>query len=90
MGSMLRAPLARSLAMEGTFNYVIPGSTQTINLDGKGASTNFSPGAWNVGVNIVYYPAGRSRRGLASPYRPLFEVADNGSMIRRLSKVPTP
>jgi hypothetical protein len=90
VGSMLRAPLARSLAMEGTFNYVIPGSTQTINLDGKGASTNFSPGAWNVCVNIVYYPAGRSRRGLASPYRPLFEVADNGSMIRRLSKVPTP
>ncbi|RLS77685.1 MAG: hypothetical protein DWI03_05880 [Planctomycetota bacterium] len=90
VGSLLRAPLARSLAMEGTFNYVIPGSTQTINLDGRGGSTSFSPGAWNVGVNIVYYPAGRSRRGLASPYRPLFEVADNGSMIRRLSKVPTP
>jgi hypothetical protein len=90
VGSLLRAPLARSLAMEGTFTYVIPGSTQTINLDGTGGSTSFSPGAWNLGVNLVYYPAGRSRRGLASPYRPLFEVADNGSMIRRLSKVPTP
>ena len=35
-------------------------------------------------MNLVYYPAGRSRRSLASPYRQLFDVADNGSMIRSL------
>jgi hypothetical protein len=39
-------------------------------------------------VNVVYYPAGRSRRSLASPYRPLFEVADNGSLIRTLTASP--
>jgi hypothetical protein len=83
VGSLLRAPLSRSLAMEGTFTYLIPGQTRTVDVTGSGVTTNFSPAAWNVGVNLVWYPAGRSRRGLASPYRPLFEVADNGSMIRQ-------
>ena len=83
VGSLLRAPLSRSLAMEGTFTYLIPGQTRSIDITGSGVTTNFSPAAWNVGLNLVWYPAGRSRRGLASPYRPLFEVADNGSMIRQ-------
>ena len=68
--------------MEGTFTYLIPGQTRSVDVTGTGVTTNFSPAAWNVGLNLVWYPAGRSRRGLASPYRPLFEVADNGSMIR--------
>jgi hypothetical protein len=85
VGTLLRAPLARSFAMEGTFTYLIPGQTRSIVINDSGATSNFSPAAWNVGVNLVYYPAGRSRRGLASPYRPLFEVADNGSMIREFS-----
>jgi hypothetical protein len=85
IGSSLRAPLARSFAMEGTFTYVIPNRSQVINLDGAGPASSFSPSAWNLGVNIVYYPAGRSRRSLASPYRPLFDVADNGNMIRTIS-----
>ncbi len=84
IGSLLRAPLHRSLAMEGTFTYVIPGRKQVINIDGRGDASSFSPAAWNVGLNLVWYPAGRSRRSLASPYRPLFEVADNGSMIRSI------
>ena len=83
VGSLLRAPLSRSLAMEGTFTYLIPGQTRTIDISGAGMTSNFSPAAWNLGLNIVWYPAGRSRRSLASPYRPLFEVADNGSMIRQ-------
>lgn len=85
VGTLLRAPLARSFAMEGTFTYLIPGQTRSIDITDTGVTTNFSPAAWNIGLNLVYYPAGRSRRGLASPYRPLFEVADNGSMIREFS-----
>ena len=84
IGTLIRAPMHRSLALEGTFTYVIPGRTQTINFDGQGAATSFSPAAWNVSVNVVWYPAGRSRRSLSSPYRPLFDVADNGSMIRSI------
>jgi hypothetical protein len=83
VGTLLRAPLGRTFAMEGTFTYLIPGQTRSVVIDSAGATTsNFSPAAWNLGLNLVYYPAGRSRRSLASPYRPLFEVADNGSMIR--------
>ena len=84
IGSLVRAPMGRSLALEGTFTYVIPGKTQTIDILPGGAVSQFSPAAWNLGVNVVFYPAGRSRRSLASPYRPLFDVADNGSMIRTL------
>jgi hypothetical protein len=85
VGSMIRAPLSRPLAIEGTFTYIIPGRSQTIDIARNGSLQHFSPAAWNLGINIVWYPAGRSRRGLASPYRPLFEVADNGSMIRSIT-----
>jgi hypothetical protein len=88
IGTLVRAPMGRSLALEGTFTYVIPGKTQTIDILPGGAVSQFSPAAWNLGVNVVYYPAGRSRRSLASPYRPLFEVADNGSMIRTIGPTP--
>ena len=88
IGTLVRAPMGRALALEGTFTYLIPGKTQTIDILPGGATSQFSPAAWNLGVNLVYYPAGRSRRSLASPYRPLFEVADNGSMIRTLTASP--
>ena len=86
VGSFVRAPMARSWSLEGTFNYIIPGSSRVIDVDGAGTTLRVSPDAWNVGVNVVFSPAGRSRRGLASPYRPLFEVADNGSMIRTIGQ----
>lgn len=86
VGSLLRAPMTRSLALEGTFAYLMPGSAQTkvLNTAGGPISTTFTPMAWNLGINLVYYPRGRSRRSLASPYRPLFDVADNGTMIQGL------
>ena len=89
IGSQIRAPMSRSLAMEGTFTYLLPDKSQTIQL-GPATSVTFAPSAWNLSVNLVWYPAGRARRSLASPYRPLFDVADNGSMIRAISRLPTP
>jgi hypothetical protein len=85
IGSSIRAPMNRSFAIDGTFTYVLSGPSRTYELD-PGTTVTTAPSAWNVSVNLVYYPAGRSRRSLASPYRPLFEVADNGSMIRALSR----
>jgi hypothetical protein len=90
VGSSMRAPLSRSWALEGTFTYVIPKDDKEIVIDDAGTTLAFSPAAWNVGVNLVYYPAARARRSLASPYRPLFDVADNGSMIRKIRALPTP
>ncbi|MFM8634268.1 MAG: DUF6666 family protein [Planctomycetia bacterium] len=85
VGSSLRAPMSKSLALEGTFTYLIPGRSEVYQLS-PGTSITSSPSAWNVSLNIVYYPARRARRSLASPYRPLFDVADNGSMIRTLGR----
>ncbi|MFM7108604.1 MAG: DUF6666 family protein [Planctomycetaceae bacterium] len=87
VGSIVRAPMSRSWGLEGFFTYVIPGNSQTVNYDGQGTTSTYAPAAWNVGVNVVFHPGGRSRRSLASPYRPLFDVADNGTMIRRLGVV---
>ena len=89
VGSILRAPMTRSLALEGTFAYLMPGDTQTRAVSTGGfapldTAATFTPMAWNLGLNLVYYPRGRSRRSLASPYRPLFDVADNGTMISGL------
>jgi len=83
-GSSLRAPMSRSLALEGTFTYLVPKQSKTATLDNIGLISTYSPAAWNLSANLVYYPARRSRRSLASPYRPLFDVADNGSLIRSL------
>ncbi len=100
IGSLLRAPMTRSLALEGNFAYLMPGqrrsasSSEVFNNVTPGTaydvditnqtSTSFTPMAWNLSINLVYYPRGRSRRSLASPYRPLFDVADNGTMISGL------
>ncbi len=84
VGSILRAPMTRSLALEGTFAYLMPGESKDVNDYYKSLTGNFTPMAWNLGINLVYYPRGRSRRSLASPYRPLFDVADNGTMITGL------
>ena len=85
-GSSVRAPMTKSFAMEGMFTYLVPKASQTVPLDDFGSVSTFSPAAWNVSVNLVYYPACRSRRSLASPYRPLFDVADNGSLIRSVER----
>ncbi|MEI8368161.1 MAG: DUF6666 family protein [Planctomycetia bacterium] len=83
-GMLVRAPMSRSLALEGTFTYLIPSTTNTVPLP-NGGSLTYAEQAWNVSTNLVWYPACRARRSLASPYRPLFEVADNGSMIGTVS-----
>ena len=83
IGSSLRAPMTRSLSLEGNFAYLMPGKRQATRFPVRTGGT-FTPMAWNFGINLVYYPRGRSRRSLASPYRPLFDVADNGTMITSL------
>jgi hypothetical protein len=84
IGALVRTPLHPSLAVESTFTYIIPNRNHEVTLGPPGDQSTFAPSAWNLGINLVWYPANRSRRSLASPYRPLFEVADNGSMIRAL------
>ncbi|NBX31031.1 hypothetical protein EBR04_11425, partial [bacterium] len=54
VGSSMRAPMSRSLALEGTFTYLIPKQTEQATIDEIGTSATFGPAAWNVSVNLVY------------------------------------
>ncbi len=87
IGSTLRAPMSRSLGLEGTFAYLMPGRSENVQVTNQTGTfdATFTPMAWNLGINLVYYPAGRSRRSLSSPYRPLFDVADNGTMMQAIA-----
>jgi len=91
IGSTLRAPMSRSLGLEGTFAYLMPGRSENVQVTNQQGTfdATFTPMAWNLGINLVYYPAGRSRRSLSSPYRPLFDVADNGTMMQAIADLST-
>jgi hypothetical protein len=56
------------------FNYLAPQTDTT--------ETGQFPEAWNIGINLVWYvcPQGAFKAG-GSRYRPLFNVADNGTLI---------
>ncbi len=72
VGVDFRAPIANCWAFEGGFNYLMP----------EGSDENHSDASdetWNIALNLVWYP-GCTAKG-CSPYRPLFNVADNGSLM---------
>ena len=69
VGADFFVPLTESWSLQPAFTYLIP--------DGSGARDE----AWNVGINLVWHWKGQARACHSSPYRPLFNVADNGYMI---------
>jgi hypothetical protein len=73
IGADSRLPLRNGWAVESRFSYLIP-DEQT----GAGGSENE---AWNIGINLAWYPGSLSCGSCRRYHRPLFEVADNGSMI---------
>ncbi|MFO7901880.1 MAG: DUF6666 family protein [Pirellulaceae bacterium] len=76
IGTDFKLPLTDSLALQSGFTYLIPkdGSRQNAHLQE----------AWNVGLTLVWYPGTRKAYG-NDYFRPLFNVADNGSFIVRPS-----
>jgi hypothetical protein len=73
VGADFRLPISCSWAVESGFNYLIANNDDLEN--------NHSNESWNIGVNLVWYPGGTAACG--SAYRPLFNVADNGSFMVR-------
>ncbi len=72
-GGDASVPLTDSLALNTNFNYLIP------DLDaGRAAS---AAETWNVAVSMVWHFGGRAR---GNKYRPLLEVADNGSFFSNI------
>jgi len=73
IGSDFLLPLTDSWSLQPAFTYLIPW--------GNGNEVASREEAWNIGINLVWHWKGRARACHSSPYRPLFNVADNGTMI---------
>lgn len=75
VGADIKMPLTENWALQSAFTYVIP--------DESNKQIAFSEEAWNVGITLVWYPG--QRKSVGNDYfRPLFDVADNGSFIARI------
>ncbi len=72
VGADVSVPMSDCFALESSFNYIIP--------RGVGGG-DVPPESWNLSMNLVWHPGGRTHQSYASAYRPLFNVADNGSFM---------
>jgi hypothetical protein len=66
-------PLTDRFSCVSGFTYVIPEEDTA----GIGAREE----AWNLSMNLVWHYGKRAKQSFHGQYRPMFEVADNGSMI---------
>ncbi len=67
------APLSASWGIQAAGNYLIPS-------EGKTAAGQVNE-AWGLGINVVWFPVRNGYQAARSPYRPLFDVADNSSFL---------
>ena len=72
-GGEFMVPLDDRWSLAGGFNYLIPEDDTVPN----GAIQE----AWNIGLSVVWHWNCQARAAQGSPFRPLFNVADNGTMI---------
>jgi hypothetical protein len=75
IGGKARMPMINGWALETEFTYLVPDEPR-----GAGANEHES---WNVGVNLIWYPGSLSCGECFRYHRPMFDVANNGSMILR-------
>lgn len=76
IGGKSRMPLHNGWALETDYTYIIPDESE------QGGFANYNE-SWNVALNLVWYP-GSMRSGCWNRYhRPMFDVANNGTMIIR-------
>jgi hypothetical protein len=71
-GTDLSIPLNNRWSLDGGWTYLHGDNV------GDGASANEG---WNIGMSLVWHWGCRAKACHSSPYRPMFNVADNGSMI---------
>lgn len=74
-GTDFRVPMSNRCDLVGGFNYILPDNGQNNN--------GTADESWNLSMNIVFY-FGRPKEGIHNtPFRPLFNVADNGNIMLR-------
>jgi len=78
IGAEVLQPLGQSFALRSSFTYLAPDGVQ--NQGGRLPLPDSANENWNVGISLIWYPGsfGRINRDY---HRPLFNVADNGSLI---------
>jgi hypothetical protein len=75
VGADMHMPLSVSIALEGSFNYLIPQGNDDLLTGGDQKHE-----IWSLGVNLVWY-MGRNPGLHQSPVRPLLPVADNSYFL---------
>ena len=75
LGAQSRLPLHNGWALESEFTYLVS--------DGGSGFTANELESWNVGINLAWYPGSLACGQCNRYHRPLFDVANNGSMILR-------
>jgi len=80
IGAITRLPLHNGWAIETDWTYLIPSESKR-----NGANVEE---AWNVALNLVWYPGSLACGSCYRYHRPMFDVANNGSMILRRDKTP--
>ncbi len=73
LGADLRAPLGKSWAIENRINYLIPS-------EGHGDG-GYQQESWALSIRLVWYLGQPAQSALRSPYRPMFDVADNSTFM---------
>ena len=73
IGGEVMAPLSNRWSLETGFTYLIPEE----DMAGAGSQQE----AWNIGTNLVWHYGKRAKRCFKGQFRPMFGVADNGSLI---------
>ncbi len=76
IGADAIAPLSTCWSIATDFNYRIP-------KQNNGAQNVDDPAqeGWGLAISLVWTPCAASRCGCPNPYRPLFNVADNATMM---------
>jgi len=73
-GGDLFAPLNERWSIQAGFTYLIPS-------DGGNLNHNATEEAWNLNMSFVWHYGCRGKQWYKSPWRPLFNVANNGSLV---------
>jgi len=73
IGVDMELPVMHHWGVLSEFSYLVP--------DDGSTSQGSQREAWNVGVSIVWYPGGNARATNCCTTRPMFRVANNGSLF---------
>ena len=73
VGSDMLIPIGDRFSVQSGFTYLIPNE--------RNGTAGATQEAWNIGLGLVWHWDRQARKCFDNCYRPMFNVADNGSLI---------